>query len=89
MRKLLFSIGLLIISVCSFSQNQDIRAHRFIVDGSLYMKNWADTIQNDTINWKFKPRSIPTSKAVFDFTDTRLNQHGLQRVLSVGSTLTQ
>lgn len=71
MKRLIIILGLFIsFSLGTFAQSQDIRGKRVIVDQSLFLKHWVDSILNDTTN--LGPKSLLTAKAISDLVDGRL-----------------
>lgn len=76
MKRLIKILGLLIcFSLGTFAQSQDIRGKRVIVDQSLFLKHWVDSILNDTTN--LGPKTLLTAKAISDLVNGRVANAGL------------
>ena len=76
MKRLIIILGLFIsFSLGTFAQSQDIRGKRVIVDQSLFLKHWVDSILNDTTN--LGQKTLLTARATSDLLNGRLANAGL------------
>lgn len=63
---------LLLVLVNLSAAGQTLTGDRVVARQGLYLRDWwVDSVKRDTANWRFSPRTVPTSKAIYDFVQGR------------------